>query len=52
MIFSIILLVLIGAYAGFVIYKRVKDIKKGKYCNCGCDNCTNKCNSKKDVNFK
>ncbi|BBF45300.1 hypothetical protein lbkm_4062 [Lachnospiraceae bacterium KM106-2] len=35
-----IILFLIAAYAGFVITKKVKDIKKGKYCSCGCDSCT------------
>lgn len=33
-------------YVVFVIVKRVKDIKNGHYCNCGCDNCPSKCNSK------
>lgn len=39
MIVEIIIVALIMLYAGFVIYKKAKDMKKGKFCNCGCDDC-------------
>ncbi|MGM9977781.1 MAG: FeoB-associated Cys-rich membrane protein [Clostridium sp.] len=42
MIIKIILILLIVSYAGYVIYKKVKDIKKGKFCSCGCENCPSK----------
>ena len=31
---------LIAVWAGYVIYKKVKDMKKGKFCSCGCESCT------------
>lgn len=31
---TIILAAAVAAYAGFVIRKKVKDIKKGKFCSC------------------
>ncbi|SCP98092.1 FeoB-associated Cys-rich membrane protein [Anaerobium acetethylicum] len=45
------LAVLITVYAGFVIIKKIKDIKKGKFCSCNCDSCPSKnCGKKgKDV---
>ncbi|WP_167958309.1 FeoB-associated Cys-rich membrane protein [Anaerosporobacter faecicola] len=36
---SILIVAAIVAYAGFVIRKKVKDIKEGKYCSCGCSGC-------------
>lgn len=39
---TIVILVLIGMYTGYVLYKKYKDIKKGKFCNCGCDSCPSK----------
>ncbi|GKX65371.1 FeoB-associated Cys-rich membrane protein [Inconstantimicrobium mannanitabidum] len=30
------------AYAGYVVYKKYKDMKKGKFCSCGCDSCPSK----------
>lgn len=33
---------LIAMYAGFVIYKKVKDVKAGKFCSCGCGDCPTK----------
>ncbi|WP_455715610.1 FeoB-associated Cys-rich membrane protein [Anaerosporobacter sp.] len=46
---SIIIVALILLYAAFVIRKKVKDIKAGKFCNCGCSECpsSNKCHSNK-----
>jgi hypothetical protein len=45
---SIIIVALIILYAIFVIRKKVKDVKAGKYCNCGCLDCptASKCHSK------
>lgn len=37
-----IILGLILLYSGWVIYKKVKDVKKGKYCSCGCSDCPSK----------
>ena len=39
MIAGIVIGVLIALYAGFVIVKKVKDIKQGRFCSCGCDSC-------------
>ena len=36
---GVILGLIIFAYAGFVIYKKVKDVKAGKFCSCGCSDC-------------
>jgi hypothetical protein len=33
---------LIAIYAGYVIYKKVKDIRAGKFCSCGCSDCPTK----------
>ena len=33
---TIILAAAVAVYAGFVIRKKVKDIKNGKFCGCGC----------------
>ena len=27
----------------FVAIKKFKDIKRGKFCSCGCEDCKNKC---------
>lgn len=39
---EVIIGLLIILYAGFVIYKKVKNIKAGKYCSCGCSDCPSK----------
>lgn len=31
------------AYAVYVIRKKVKDIKEGRYCQCGCEGCKGSC---------
>lgn len=48
MIVEIIIVALIVLYAGYVIYKKVKDMKKGKFCNCGGEECplASKCHKK------
>lgn len=33
---------LIAAYAVYVIYKKVKAAKAGKFCTCGCGGCPSK----------
>lgn len=44
---GIIIGILILGYTGFVIYKKTKDIKKGKSCCGGCSSCPikEKCDS-------
>lgn len=37
-----ILLGLILTYSCWVVYRKVKDFKKGKYCSCGCSECPSK----------
>lgn len=39
---TILILIVISSYTGYVLYKKYKDIKKGKFCNCGCDSCPSK----------
>ena len=45
---SIIIVAAIVLYAAFVIRKKVKDMKAGKFCSCGCSDCPSakKCHSK------
>lgn len=46
---TIILAAAVAAYAGFVIRKKVKDIKKGKFCSCSgsCADCGRGCRGQK-----
>lgn len=44
---TILILVGICSYSGYVLYKKYKDIKKGKFCSCGCDSCPSKSNCHK-----
>lgn len=46
---TIILAAAVAAYAGFVIRKKVKDIKKGKFCSCSgsCADCGKGCGGQK-----
>lgn len=39
---TIVIGVVIFAYAGFIVYKKVKDRKRGN-CGCGCSSCSRKC---------
>ena len=39
---TIVIGVIIGLYAGWVIYKKCKEWKAGKYCSCGCSGCSGK----------
>ena len=43
---TVIIGVLIVLYSGYIIYRKIKDLKQGKYCGCGCDHCSLKCNGK------
>ncbi|MBE5961207.1 MAG: FeoB-associated Cys-rich membrane protein [Lachnospiraceae bacterium] len=43
---TIIIGVLIALYAAVIIRKKVKDVKAGKFCSCGCDSCPSKCHTK------
>ncbi|PHV69300.1 FeoB-associated Cys-rich membrane protein [Sporanaerobium hydrogeniformans] len=36
---SVIILGVILLYVLFVIYKKVKGMKEGKFCSCGCESC-------------
>lgn len=36
---TIIIAVIIAIYAGYVIRKKVMDMKQGKFCGCSCDSC-------------
>lgn len=47
MVASIVIGVIIALYAGFVVVKKVKDMRKGKFCGCGCSDCTSACSDKK-----
>ncbi|MBQ2287602.1 MAG: FeoB-associated Cys-rich membrane protein [Lachnospiraceae bacterium] len=42
-----IIILLIIVYVGFVIYRKVQNIRAGKYCNCGCEDCVRSCSKKK-----
>jgi len=32
----------IAIYVAYLIYKKIKDVKAGKFCNCGCKDCPSK----------
>lgn len=42
MLATIVIGAIIGLYAGWVIFKKYKDWKAGKYCSCGCSGCSGK----------
>lgn len=46
---EILILLAVGAYALYVIIKKVKNVKKGKYCSCQCDHCAQQCGNKKQA---
>lgn len=48
MIATIIIGLLIASYAGIVIIKKAKDMKNGKFCSCGCSDCTSSCQKIKE----
>lgn len=48
MVATIVIGIIIAAYAGVVIRKKVKDMKNGKFCSCGCSDCASSCHKKID----
>lgn len=47
MIAGLIIAALIVLYCIWVIRRRVRQIRKGQYCSCGCGGCTADCGSRK-----
>ncbi|MGN0360795.1 MAG: FeoB-associated Cys-rich membrane protein [Hominisplanchenecus sp.] len=47
MIASIVIGTLIFAYAGYVIFRKVREWKAGRFCSCGCESCQMKCYGRK-----
>ncbi len=45
---KVILWILIILAVVLVIARKVKNIKQGKFCDCGCKDCSNKCKDFKD----
>lgn len=44
---AILLGVMIALYSGWVIYRKMKDAKAGKFCSCDdCGDCSASCNKK------
>lgn len=42
MIPTILIVLLLFSYAAFVIVRKVRRIKKGQFCDCGCGGCKRK----------
>ncbi|WP_460278613.1 FeoB-associated Cys-rich membrane protein [Clostridium sp. CTA-5] len=42
MLVKIILTFSILSYTIWIIQRKIKDIKRGKFCNCNCSNCASK----------
>lgn len=40
---TIVIAGMIAVYCVFIIRKKYKDVKKGKFCSCGCQDCSSKC---------
>jgi hypothetical protein len=52
MLFTIILTIIILSYAGYIAFKMIRDMSKGKCSSCsGCSGCSNKetCQIKTDM---
>lgn len=47
MIAGIIIGALIVLYCIWVVRRRVRQIRQGQYCSCGCGGCSHNCGSKK-----
>lgn len=39
---------LLAIYVFFVIRKKIKQVKAGQYCSCGCNDCNVSCNTKEN----
>jgi hypothetical protein len=37
---TIVLAILIASYSGYVIFKKIKNIRAGKFCSGSCGNCS------------
>ncbi|MDD3221472.1 MAG: FeoB-associated Cys-rich membrane protein [Clostridia bacterium] len=48
MAFTIAFTAVIIIYVIFVIYRKIMQIRAGKYCECSCDDCTKQCGQKKE----
>ena len=48
MLASIIIGVLFFCYVAWVIRRKMKDIKEGRYCGCGCNDCQKSCSERKN----
>lgn len=46
MVISILIAAAIALYAGWVIRKKVRDFRRGKFCDCGCGSCDCGCGKK------
>lgn len=40
---TLIIIAVLAAYCAVIIRKKVKDVKAGKFCSCGCESCSAKC---------
>ena len=49
---TLIIVLLLGAYVFYVVRKRVREIKAGKFCSCGCADCPSHCGSMKEYDKK
>lgn len=44
---GIVILALIIVYSVFVIRRKIRNAKEGKYCSCGCSGCSKTCGKPK-----
>lgn len=42
-IWGVVIVAVIAAYCVFVIRKKIRDVKAGKFCGCGCSQCGKNC---------
>lgn len=47
MMATVIIIGLVALYACYVIVRKIKNIKAGKFCGCGCDGCSGCSGTKK-----
>lgn len=40
---TIVIGILVFGYATFVIRKKIKDARNGKFCSCSCEGCSGNC---------
>lgn len=46
--FTLLIIGIIVIYCIYVIARRMKQIKNGQYCSCGCSDCPSKCHKPKE----